>query len=161
MLGSAGNRDVSAQDILRKAPLVSSPKEDQFSAALVDQMSSLAQTGGARSWGPRGRKPPSKTAAQQGQGEAVLTARRQTAAVRSSLGLVHGQAHPYLASGGVQDTLHYSPPSLMQACTIQIASRSDSPVLSSEGDRGPREGGHSMHPAFSASSCDVSGSKAQ
>ena len=32
-----------------------------------------------------------------------------------------GQAGPYLVSGGVQDTLHCSSPSVTQACTIQIA----------------------------------------
>ena len=50
----------------------------------------------------------------------------KTAAVRSSLGLVHGHTSPYLDSGRVQDTLHYPSPSVMQACTIQIARRSGS-----------------------------------
>ena len=44
MLLSAGNRDTPTQEILRQAPLVSSPKEDQFDAAVVDQVSALAQT---------------------------------------------------------------------------------------------------------------------
>ena len=43
MLRAASNRDTPTQDILRKAPLVSSPK-DQFDAAVVDQVSALAQT---------------------------------------------------------------------------------------------------------------------
>ena len=44
MLRAAGNRDAPTQEILRKAPLVSSQKEDQFDAAVVDQVSTLAQT---------------------------------------------------------------------------------------------------------------------
>ena len=44
MLHAAGNVDTPTQDMLRKAPLVSSPKEDQFEAAVVDQVSALAQT---------------------------------------------------------------------------------------------------------------------
>ena len=44
MLCAAGNRDAPTQDIMRKAPLVSSPKEDRFDAAVVDQVSALAQT---------------------------------------------------------------------------------------------------------------------
>ena len=41
MLRSAGNRDTPTQKILRQA---SSPKEKQFDAAVVDQVSALAQT---------------------------------------------------------------------------------------------------------------------
>ena len=44
MLRAAGNKDAPTQEILRKAPLVSSPKGDQFDAAVVDQVSTLAQT---------------------------------------------------------------------------------------------------------------------
>ena len=36
MLRTAGNRDTPTQEILKKAPLVSSPEEDQFYAAVVD-----------------------------------------------------------------------------------------------------------------------------
>ena len=43
MLHSAGNRDTPTQEILKQAPLVSSPK-DQFDAAVVDQVSTLTQT---------------------------------------------------------------------------------------------------------------------
>ena len=41
MLLSAGSQDTPTQEILRQA---SSPKEDQFDAAMVDQVSALAQT---------------------------------------------------------------------------------------------------------------------
>ena len=41
MLPAAGNKDTPTQEILRKALLVSSPKEDQFDAAVVDQVSAL------------------------------------------------------------------------------------------------------------------------
>ena len=44
MLRSVGNKDLPTQDLLKKAPLVSSPREDQFSTAVVDQVSALAQT---------------------------------------------------------------------------------------------------------------------
>ena len=79
-----------------------------------------------------------------GAGDAVLTTRRQTASVHSSFKLVHEQASPYLDRGGVRDTLHYPSPSFTQACTAQIAGRSNSLILSPEGDNSPsREGGQS------------------
>ena len=44
MFCAAGNRDTPTQLILRQAPLVSSPEEDQFDVAVVDQVSAVAQT---------------------------------------------------------------------------------------------------------------------
>ena len=44
ILCAVGNRDAPIQDSLRKAPLVSSPKEDQFDVVVVDQVSVLNQT---------------------------------------------------------------------------------------------------------------------
>ena len=44
ILRSTGNIDTPTQEILIQAPLVSSPKEDQFDAVVVDQVSTLTQT---------------------------------------------------------------------------------------------------------------------
>ena len=46
----------------------------------------------------------------QGQGEAVVTTRRQTASFCTSMGLVHGHTGLFMDSGGVQDTVHFPSP---------------------------------------------------
>ena len=43
MLRSASNKDSPTQEILRQAPLVSSPSETQFDAGVVAQVAALAQ----------------------------------------------------------------------------------------------------------------------